>query len=206
MQNARTDSPAKRIFALAIAALLALGTAFAISGCGSDNTEQLIRDGIDSDLSLFKNPTKENLEAFVDESNASQLAQLEAYGIDIYEFLGHALGKFDYQIGDIKIDGNTATADITVTNIDVSAVVNDAIESAQSDPDVAKKLEEVAETGDQAAVMKVVMDYVYSELDAATETITTDTQITLTKNGDTWTVDEEGMSDFLVGVYGNYAS
>ena len=205
MNSARTASPATRMIALIIAAILALGTAFALSGCGG-NSEQVIRDGIDEQLGAFKNPTKETLAPYMGELDSAQISQLESYGIDIYEFLGHVLKKFDYTIGDITVDGDKATADISVTNIDASSIMNEAIDKAKSDPEVIAAMQKIAESGDQAEIMKYLMSYVYDALDAATETTTTDTQITLTKNGNTWEVDEESMSDLLVGMYGSLAS
>ena len=205
MQNARTESHAKRLVALVFAAVLALGM-FAVAGCSSSNDEQVIRDGIAKELDVFKNPTKEALQPYMDQMDSSQMAQLEAYGIDIVEFLQHALGKFDYEIGDITIDGDKATAALTVTNIDVATITNDTMTKLQSDPAIAKEVQDIiANGGDQKDAMKVVFSYLYDALDAATETTTTDTEITLTKDGNVWNVDQDSMSGLLTGIYGNLA-
>lgn len=86
MQNARTESHGKRLIALVFAAVLALGM-FAVAGCSSNNDEQVIRDGIAKELDVFKNPTKEALQPYMDQLDSGQMAQLEAYGIDLVEFL-----------------------------------------------------------------------------------------------------------------------
>ena len=206
MQNARTESHTKRLVALVFAAVLALGM-FAVAGCSSSNDEQVIRDGIAKELDVFKNPTKEALQPYMDQLDSGQMAQLEAYGIDLVEFLQHALNKFDYEIGDITVDGDKATAALKVTNVDVSAITNDVMANIQSDPDVAKKVQEViAGGGGQKEAMAVVFGYLYDALDNATETITTDTEITLTKDGNTWNVDQDSMSGLLTGIYGDYSS
>ena len=205
MQNARTESHAKRLVALVFAAVLALGM-FAVAGCSSSNDEQVIRDGITKELDIFKNPTQEALQPYLDKMDSSQIQQLEALGVDIVEFLQHALGKFDYEIGDITIDGDKATAALKVTNIDVSTIMNDTMTKLQSDPAVAKEGQDViANGGDQKDTLKVVFKYLYDALDAATETTTTDTQITLTKDGNVWNVDQDSMSGLLTGIYGSLA-
>ena len=206
MQNARTESHAKRLVALVFAAVLALGM-FAVAGCSSSNDEQVIRDGIAKELDIFKNPTKEALQPYMDQMDSSQMAQLEALGIDLVEFLQHALNKFDYEIGDITVNGDKATAALKVTNVDVSTITNDVMANIQSDPEVAKKVQEVvANGGGQKEAMAVVFGYLYDALDNATETITTDTEITLTKDGNTWNVDQDSMSGLLTGIYGDYSS
>ena len=205
MQNARTESHAKRLVALVFAAVLALGM-FAVAGCSSSNDEQVIRDGITKELDIFKNPTQEALQPYLDKMDSSQIQQLEALGVDIVEFLQHALGKFDYEIGDITIDGDKATAALKVTNIDVSTIMNDTMTKLQSDPAVAKEVQDViANGGDQKDTLKVVFKYLYDALDAATETTTTDTQITLTKDGNVWNVDQDSMYGLLTGIYGSLA-
>ncbi|MDO4533307.1 MAG: hypothetical protein Q4C36_06250 [Coriobacteriia bacterium] len=205
MQNARTESHGKRLIALVFAAVLALGM-FAVAGCSSNNDEQVIRDGIAKELDVFKNPTKEALQPYMDQLDSGQMAQLEAYGIDLVEFLQHALGKFDYEIGDITVDGDKATAALTVTNIDVATITNDTMTKLQSDPAIAKEVQDIiANGGDQKDAMAVVFGYLYDALDAATDTITTDTEITLTKTDNTWNVDQDSMSGLLTGIYGNIA-
>ena len=206
MQNARTESYAKRLVALVFAAVLALGM-FAVAGCSSNNDEQVIRDGIAKELDVFKNPTQEALQPYMDQLDSTQMQQLEAYGIDLVEFLQHALGKFDYEIGDITVDGDKATAALTVTNIDVATITNDTMSKLQSDPEITKKVQDIiANGGNQKDAMAVVFGYLYDALDNATETVTTDTEITLTKDGNVWNVDQDSMSGLLTGIYGNFAS
>ena len=205
MQNERTETRTKRLIAVVFAAVLALGL-FAVAGCSSNNDEQVIRDGLTKELDVFKNPTKESLAPYMDSLDSGTMAQLDAYGIDIVEFLQHALGKFDYEIGDIKVNGDKATAAIKVTNVDVSGVMNKAMQDIQTDPAIAAQVQDiVANGGTQKDAMKVVFGYLYDALDAATETVTTDTEITLTKTGNTWDVDQDSMSDMLTGIYGNLA-
>ena len=204
MQNARTESPARRLVALVFAAVLALG-AFAMAGCSSTNDEQVIRDGITKELDIFKNPTQEALQPYIDQMDSSTMQQLEAYGIDLVEFFQHALSKFDYEIGDITIDGDKATAAITVTNIDVAAITNDTMTELQNDPEVAKTVQTIAQNGGtQKDAMKYVFTILYDALDTATDTVTTDTEITLTKSDNTWEVDQESMSGMLGGIFGDY--
>ena len=80
------------------------------------------------------------------------------------------------------------------------------MQDIQTDPAIAAQVQDiVANGGTQKDAMKVVFGYLYDALDAATETVTTDTEITLTKTGNTWDVDQDSMSDMLTGIYGNFA-
>lgn len=205
MQNERIKTRTKRLVAVVFAAVLALGL-FAVVGCSSNNDEQVIREGIAKELDVFKNPTAESLAPYMSAIDSSTQAQLDSYGVDIVEFLQHALAKFDYEIGDIKVDGNKATAAIKVTNIDVSKIANETMANIQDNPELVAKVQDiVANGGTQKDAMKAVFEYLYTAFDAATETVTTDTEITLTKTGNTWDVDQDSMSGLLTGIYGNLA-
>lgn len=93
-----------------------------------------------------------------------------------------------------------------MTNIDVATITNDTMTKLQSDPAIAKEVQDIiANGGDQKDAMAVVFGYLYDALDAATDTITTDTEITLTKTDNTWNVDQDSMSGLLTGIYGNIA-
>ncbi|MDO4400390.1 MAG: hypothetical protein Q4D27_05520 [Coriobacteriia bacterium] len=196
----------KRALALVIAALLAMGAVFMMAGCSGTSDEQVIRDGITKELDAFKNPTKESLAPYIGEADEDQLAALEAYGVDIYEFIEHAFRGFDYEIGDITVDGDKATANVKVTNIDVANVTQDVMSKISTDKDISAKVQKLSEGGDQEKIMKYVFSLVYEAMDATTDTVTTDTTINLTKTDNQWNVDEESITEMIQGMYGGLAN
>ena len=206
MHQAIYETLGKRALALVVAALLAMGAAFTLAGCSGASDEQVIRDGITKELDAFKNPTKEGLAPYIGEADEDQLAALEAYGIDIYEFIEHAFRGFDYEIGDITVDGDKAVANVKVTNIDVANVTQDVMAKISTDKDISAKVQKLSEGGDQAKIMEYVFSLIYEAMDAATDTVTTDTAINLTKTGNQWNVDEESITKMIQGMYGGLTS
>ena len=202
MNRTGAKNPAKRVLAMALTAVLAMGAMFALAGCGP-NDEQAIRDGITQQLDILKNPTKETIEPLLGEADETTMKQLETYGVDLYELIGHAFRGFDYTIGDIKVDGNNATADLTITTIDISKTSQAALESISKDPAALEKVQKFYEDGDQKAAMQYVVGLVYDALDATTDTVTTDTTLKLTKTNGTWDVDKSSLNEIFAGMYGD---
>ena len=49
---------------------------------------------------------------------------------------------------------------------------------------------------------KLIFDEMYAAIDAETDTVKSETEITLTKTNGQWDVDEDSMTDFISKVYG----
>lgn len=98
-----------RIIAMGLSLILMAGI---VTGCGEKvSDEELIREAITEELDSIKNLEDETLE----EMGVEDLAeQLEPMGVDGEEFMKTYLDGFDYTVGDIKVDGEKATASITL--------------------------------------------------------------------------------------------
>ena len=202
MQHAQTRSFWHRFVMLFAASILAISATSALGGCAGTSDEDVIRSGVTQTLDALKNPTKENLAPYIGELDSAQAQQLEAYGLDIYEFFGHAFRHFDYQLGDITIDGDKATVDVKIENIDVSKVARNVIDKVQNDESVAAEVQKITQSGKQEDVMKFIFSMIYEELDATTETVTNDTQLTLSKTGNEWRIDEDSFFALVDSIYG----
>lgn len=189
----------KKVVFGVMACVLSLGVAGGLSACGG-NAEQVIRDGIDSELSAFKNPTKENLSKYVDEDSSS-ISQIKSLGVDPYEFLGHVFDKFDYEIGDIKVDGDTATAVVTVKNVDVASALEETSDYFKSS-DNAAELMEIYQSDGETGLYKKFFSQFYEFVDAKEDTVSTDVTIHLTKKDNTWSIDDDSITDLVKGAYG----
>ena len=189
----------KKVVFGVMACVLSLGVAGGLSACGG-NAEQVIRDGIDSELSAFKNPTKENLSKYVDEDSSS-ISQIKSLGVDPYEFLGHVFDKFDYEIGDIKVDGDTATAVVTVKNVDVASALEETSDYFKSS-DNAAELMEIYQSDGKMGLYKKFFSQFYEFVDSKEDTVSTDVTIHLTKKDNTWSIDDDSITDLVKGAYG----
>lgn len=181
-----------------VSCVLALGLVVGLNGCGK-NDEELIRASVSEVMDLFKNPTKENLQGFVNEDEVD-LSTLEEYDIDIYEFLGHSFKHFDYTINDVTVDGDTATASLTLTNTDLGAVVEETTtEITENIDDYADVLN--GENG-RKEFMKIFFNKIYEKLDASEETVSTDATLQLNKVDGEWEVDDSSMDAVVSAMYG----
>jgi hypothetical protein len=185
----------------AFACILVLFVACGLVACGGQSDEQAIRSGICAELDNFKNPTKESLSKIIDE-NDSSVSEIKSYGIDPYEFIAHCFKSFDYKIGDVKVNGNEATANVSVTNIDIKKAFEQASERAQT-ADGSAKMGEVLLAEGQNGVVKQLFAWFYEAADAETSTVTTDVSLKVNKGGDgKWQVDQNSLNDLVNAAYG----
>lgn len=189
---------ALRAITAIVSCVLALGLVVGLNGCGK-NDEELIRASVSEVMDLFKNPTKENLQGFINEDEID-LSTLEEYDIDIYEFLGHSFKHFDYTINDVTVDGDTASANLTLTNTDLGAVVEETTtEITENIDDYADVLN--GENG-RKEFMKIFFNKIYEKLDASEETVSTDATLQLNKVDGEWEVDDSSMDAVVSAMYG----
>lgn len=104
-----------RIPRIAIAlttAFLLLFAGAALTACGGPDHEQAIRDALTQELDEIKNVDDAYIEELTAESGIDELADM---GIDPAEFFRSFLSGFDYTIDSVEVDGETATATVTLT-------------------------------------------------------------------------------------------
>ena len=168
-------------FLVTLAALLALSIGMVgLAGCsGGTSDEDAIRASLSSELDSIKNID----DAFVNESSEPiDMSQLSVYGIDGVEFMKSYLSGFDYTIDSINVDGDSATAQITLTCKSYTGylqALQTAVDEVTADPDALAAL-----SNDE--INQKIGEIVIGSLDgvelAATQPIT----ITYTKVDGTW--------------------
>ena len=196
------DKRVREALRVAMAAIVALCCAAGIAGCGSASDEKAIREGVTELLEAFKNPTKENLGKYVDESDVSS-SELESYGIDIYEFLGHCFSRYSYEIGDIEVSGDTATAEVKVTNVDLSVAIEEATKDLTERSD--ELAQKYADGSDDAmsGFMQEYFEIVYAKIDEVDQTVTTPVTLRLTKKDNEWNIDDDSEKELIAAMYGS---
>lgn len=85
--------------------------AVSLSACGGTAPEDLIR----SDLETYFADADNAKEEFAEGLESSAGDELDQLGITEDEFTKAYLDGFSYEIGDITVDGDTATAKVTIT-------------------------------------------------------------------------------------------
>lgn len=165
----------------AFAAVLALSLCLApLSGCSSQQDDsEVIRQSLSSELDSIKNLDDSFMNEFAESINMSQLSM---YGIDGVAFMKSYLDGFDYTIDNIQVDGDTATAQITLTCKSYTGYQQALTEAVTK---ITENPEELAGLSNED-INKKIGEIVTGSLDGielkATEPIT----ITYTKVNDTW--------------------
>ncbi len=173
----------------ALGALLtcALVACLGLTACSSGpSDEEVIKGGVTDTLDQVKKLDDATLSDMVDAASG-ELSGLDAMGIDYKELFKTVFDGFDYQIGDIEVDGDAAKADLTIT----AKSFNDAETKAEEITanwlqEAGSSVNDMTEDQINAKVGELVMQAI-SETDPKTSTVKT----TFTKNGDEWSCDDD---------------
>ena len=185
----------RRIATTLVAAVLGLGLVLGLGACSNDETEVL--NAVTTALEAFKNPTKQSLEPYFDASGNDTLAKLATSGVDIYDVLGHLLAKYDYTIDEVTVNGDSATAKVTVENVDLQKVSQTLQDDISSDQGFLGELIAKGTQGDAAGIYGLILDKLYAAIDNTTDLSTADATLQLTKADGTWTVDKDSISQLV---------
>ncbi|WP_273382473.1 DUF5105 domain-containing protein [Enorma phocaeensis] len=176
----------KKRFLLVPFMAVALVFSLFLAGCGGTDPEQLIREDLEARLGEVDE---------LDEAMATGLEEsvgddLDSFGITAEEFSTAYLDGFGYEIGDITVDGDTATAEVTITvksyNDIMSALQTDFGEWLNSEEASAVTSEEELYQELGSMLIEAVQN-----TEATQNTLTVD----YTKDGDEWTMDSSSMSE-----------
>ena len=171
-------------FIVTLATLLALSIGMVgLASCSSGTSdEDAIRASLSSELDSIKN-----------------MSQLSVYGIDGVEFMKSYLSGFDYTIDSINVDGDSATAQITLTCKSYTGylqALQTAVDEVTADPDALAAL-----SNDE--INQKIGEIVIGSLDgvelAATQPIT----ITYTKVDGTWEPASSTSGDIAAALMTN---
>ncbi|OFK24351.1 hypothetical protein [Olsenella sp. HMSC062G07] len=190
----------RRVVTGMLAATLALLVSFSLGAC-RQNDEKAIRERATQILEAVKNPTKENLAPYMEDMDDETTQMLDSYGVDIYEFFGHAFKHFDYSIGEIKVNGNKATVDITTKNANLDSAIEVASQKFEEEVTQDDIIALYSDGGEKAVTQKF-FTYTYQALDDSTDIKKTSVTLNFIKTDGEWEVDDSSMEDFLSTLYG----
>lgn len=182
------------------ALVLALTCCLGAAACTPEKSpEDIIREDITAELDELKNLEGETLDELVEEMAKTGL---EDYGIEADEFIGSLFDGFDYSIDDIAVEGDSATATVTVTSKSVDTVMNpdpDALYEAIMDAITSGEVD----ANDDDAVKTWSGAYIMGLLDAVEPTEKT-IELAYANGDDGWQMEDSSESEiekiFLEGT------
>lgn len=170
---------ARRLAASICALAVALGCMCTLIGCGPSD-EEMCKEAVDSTLSQFKNVDDELLDSVLDELPSSLQSSYESVGLDFKAMFKSWLDGYDYKLDSLQIDGNKATANVTVTCKKLMPAMTQGADKATSDFASGTVL---PKTQDEAT--KYVAQKMMDALDAA-QPEQIDTTLSLEKKDGKW--------------------
>jgi hypothetical protein len=176
----------KKLATIALSALgalssitLAIAMAIALTGCGPSD-ESVIRNGLTDEFNRIKDPGSDAWSGLSGELSADTLAAW--------------LEGFTFEIGEITIEGDSATVAVTITCKQLYPAVQNVRTSLQEDASLASMTnDEIKEKAN-----KLYLD----ELNAA-RPVTTTVTIPCAKNDRTWIVTESEARGYTSAMLGS---
>ncbi len=170
-----------------ICSVLVVGI-FALAGCGSSSgsgtsDQDVISNDLTSQLDSFKSNSSQ---ALADELKAND-STFKTLGIESDEFAKELLDGFGYSIGAITVDSKagTASAEVNLTSKTVSSVF---VSLVTNFPSALSNLT-ADDISSEDKINKIIGNQLMEAAKSA-ETVTTTLNLTYSKTGDSWTMDD----------------
>ena len=187
------------------AAILTCCLAFGLSACGG-NEADAVRSATENALGTPTTMNSEKLKGQFGEAGSSVLENFNELDLDTGEFASHMFANYKYNIGDVKVNGNTATADVSITNVDIEKVFQKVFDNITNDQEWIKSILHAASMSNQdEAIAKVTMalvDKFYQTMDNSKDLTTTNVTAHLTKTNNEWTIDANDQEALLAAMLG----
>lgn len=188
---------AKRLWVALAAGVAALVMALTLVGCGPSD-EEAIKKAVDSEMGVIVNPDEETINTLAEEASAGSDGALSTMGIDSTELVKSWIDGFAYEVGEITVNGDTATAAVNVTCKQLGPVLTTWQTNFEANAQ-----------GKGFTTMDEIYAYagqtIMEELNAAQQT-TTAVTLELEKDGSNWVVsqgsaNETALMNAMIGEY-----
>jgi len=178
----------RKISLIVVSVMMIFVLAFSLVGCGNPD-EKAIRDGLTQEFNQFKDP-KSNL---WQKEMKKELKGLSDLGINVDDMITAWVKDLSFKVGTIKIDGNKATAEVSIT----CRQFYPAFEAATN-----RLMEEDIESfANEAAVYKRYGELIVDELNKQ-KPVTTVINIPCKKDGNTWSDDKGAEEEYARALLG----
>lgn len=163
-------------FVVAVVCVLALGAG---AGCSAQSEDAAVEAALVAELEVIKGLD----EAFVEAAAQMLAPDLDAYGLDAKEFVGAYLEGFDYEISDIFVEGDSATATVTMTCKSIAVYLAE-LQGVSNEASAEGSLEGLG-AGEVAVGVGALMMEAW---DVVVPTACAPVTVECVKSGDAWTV------------------
>lgn len=174
-----------------LAGLFGVVAIFGLVACTTTSAEDVIRNGLEEELSMVKNLDDEFIESM--ESSLS-LVDLDVYGITVTEFCEAWLDGFDYSIDDVTVNGEDAVATVTLTCRPLFDALDVWYEAMSDESLYDMSTDELYEYAGQSLIEAV----------ASLGFETTTVELTYELSGDEWYATNDSQTAIAEALYGEY--
>lgn len=173
--------------------MVAIALVIGLSACGGPSDAELIR----TDLEEYFGKTEEATDQFAEGLESSAGEDLDTLGITEDEFTEAYLDGYDYEIGEITVDGDTATAEVTLSIKSMGDIMTD-FQSEFTDWVYSVDASEVTSEDDLYKQAGQILLQVTKDA-PATETTH---EVKYSKNSDgEWEMDSDSESEIMSSIY-----
>lgn len=173
-----------------LCATLALVGGLVLTGCSGADPEDAVRADLTANFDQLKNLEGDALEEIADGMGNTGLEQ---YGLENTEVITAMLDGFDYTIDSVAVDGDTATAEVTVTSKSMSELMNldtDALTADLMEAVTSGELDPSDDDAINAWAGEYMMGLV-EQIEPSEKTIS----LTYVNGDDGWTMDDSSASE-----------
>lgn len=178
---------ARKALTLFATASLAIVSVAGLSACG-ESQEDAIKSMIKEQFSQLEQVTDANIEEVFGDD---EIAELQKYGIDAIELYNACIKRFDYEIEDISVSDDTATATLSVTNLDFATVAASWTDDMTAYLTSEEAVNDYTNLGEDGMIAKVMGQFVERLAADDAPTKTASVTLDLEKNGKTWEFSDE---------------
>lgn len=178
---------ARKALTLFATVVLVIVSVAGLSACG-ESQEDAIKSMIKEQFSQLEQVTDANIEEVFGDD---EIAELQKYGIDAIEFYNACIKRFDYEIEDVSVSDDTATATLSVTNLDFATVVASWTDDMSAYLTSEEAVNDYTNLGEDGMIAKVMGQFVERLAGDDAPTKTASVTLDLEKNGKTWEFSDE---------------
>jgi hypothetical protein len=178
----------KKIALVVLAAMMGLALLLPLTAC-LPNNEKVIRDALTTELDKFKDPDSDMWTALTQSGGDDY----QSMGISIKDLATAWSSDFSYEIGEIKIDGNKATAEVTINCKQFYPATTKAVETLLAD----ETLQDMTSEEIEKKTGQVILDELTKSSLKTTKILTTFTLI-----GNVWTEDATTSTEYAKALLG----
>lgn len=188
---------ARRALALVCTAALAAIPTLGLTACGGPSDEELIKQTLTADLDAIKTVDEDTVKSMMGDSAVSEM---ETYGIDAFAFYTNCVKQFSYDNVDVTVDGDSATATLDVTNVDIEKVMTSWANDVSAYVTSQEAIDDYNNLGENGMMQKLLQQLTDALGASDAPTKTSSMSIDFTKGDDGWDLSDASQLSNLVFV------